>query len=183
MSRFGGLSGQGGGGVRPRGGAQGGDAGHGGAHRGGQRQTPDETVEQRWPDYLKGGYFDDGGNLKIEYVSREKVEPLVRTMCNDPGGLTTHQVRRYFGHCRAIETRLKASGAPWSKVWPEVKKLDIAAADGAAKNPPKIPALFHDFIRRNVAAIKNEKDFVEGFLPHFEALVGFGQAYFRKDRN
>jgi len=156
-------------------------------NRGGVGQSEsrrDETILERWPDYLRDGYFDASGTLRIEYVSREKVEPLVRAMCDDRGGLTTHQVRRYFGHCRALETRLKASGAAWNKVWPEVKKLDVAAADGAAKQPqPKIPPLFHDFIRRNVAAIKTQKDFVEGFLPHFEALVGFGQAHFRKDRN
>lgn len=140
-------------------------------------------IEQRWPGYLKAGYFDDQGNLKVEHVSRDRVEPLVKAMCEERGGLGTTQVRRYFGHCRAIETRLRASGVAWAKVWPEVQKLDIAAADGAAKQPPKIPALFHDFIRRNVAAIKSEKDFVEGFLPHFEALVGFGQAHFKKDRS
>jgi len=101
-------------------------------------------------------------------------------MCPD---LSAHQIRRYFGHCRAIETRLKATGAEWESVWPEVKKLDVAAADAAAKQPPKIPALFHDFIRRNVDKIKSRNDFLRGFLPHFEALVGFGQAHFKKERN
>lgn len=162
--------------------------GQGGRHhagRGGGRQqnAPNDTVTKYWPDYLKNGYFDGNGCLKVEFVSRENVEPLSRTMCGDRSGLTTHQLRRYFGHCRAIETRLKSGGATWAAVWPEVKKLDVAAADGAAKQPPKIPALFHDFIRRNVDMIKTEKDFLKGFLPHFEALVGFGQAHLRKDRS
>lgn len=177
MSRHVGPRSPGGSGIRPAGG------GGGSEHRGGQRDAPDETVEKYWPGYLKDGYFDADGNLKVEYVCRENVERLVKAMCSDRAGLTTHQVRRYFGHCRAIETRLRASGIAWAKVWPEIKKLDVAAADGAAKQPPKIPPLFHDFIRRNVAAIKNQKDFVEGFLPHFEALVGFGQAHFKKDRS
>jgi CRISPR type III-A-associated protein Csm2 len=142
------------------------------------RNQPDDRVANYWPDYLKGGYFDADGNLKVEYVSRDKVEPLAQKLAS----LTTHQVRRYFGHCRAIETRLKSGGASWASLWPEVKKLDVAAADGAAKQPPKIPSLFHDFIKRNVDAVKSEKDFLRGFLPHFEALVGFGQAYFKKDR-
>lgn len=151
------------------------DGGRGGGHRDG----PDDKISDHWPDYLKDGYFDSDGNLKVEYVSRDKVEPLAQRM----GSLTIHQVRRYFGHCRAIERRLKSGGASWASVWPEVKKLDIAAADGAAKHPqPKIPALFHDFIRRNVDRIKTERDFLRGFLPHFEALVGFGQAHFRKER-
>mgnify|MGYP000244703800 CR=1 FL=1 len=138
-----------------------------------------DSVASLWPDYLKDGYFDADGCLKVEYVSRKQVEPLVRGMSD----LTTHQIRRYFGHCRAIETRLRSGGATWERVWPEVKKLDVAAADGAAKNPPKIPPLFHDFIRRNVDKIRTRDDFLKGFLPHFEALVGFGQAHFRKERS
>jgi len=163
-------------------------AGGGPPGRGGPPRDPHgETVTKYWPDYLKGGYFDEAGNLRLEYVCRDKVEPLVRKMCEPRQGLTSHQVRRYFGHCRALETRLRgldeeARAARWKQVHAEVKKLDMAAADGAAKQPPKIPELFHDFIRRNVAAIKTDKDFLSGFVPHFEALVGFGQAHFRKDR-
>jgi CRISPR type III-A-associated protein Csm2 len=145
-------------------------------------QPAEETVGNHWPNYLQDGYFDEQGHLKVEYVSRDKVEPLVRAMCQDRTGLTTHQVRRYFGHCRAIETRLRASRVAWASVWPDVKKLDIAAADGASKRPSKISAVFHDFIRCNVAAIRSEKDFLEGFLPHFEAVVGFGQAHFQRER-
>lgn len=155
-----------------------GRGGYGSHAGGGGRDASNETVAQHWPDYLKDGYFDADGCLRVEYVSRERVEPLAQKMAS----LTTHQVRRYFGHCRAIETRLKSGGVSWASVWPEVKKLDIAAADGAAKQQSKIPALFHDFIRRNVDKIKSEKDFLKGFLPHFEALIGFGQAHFRKDR-
>jgi hypothetical protein len=44
--------------------------------------------------------------------------------------------------------------------------------------------LFHDFIRRNVAAVHSEKEFLQGFLPHFEALVGFGSLHLKKsERN
>lgn len=158
--------------------------GYGGGGRGGSRdrgdpQDANDTVSKHWPGYLDGGYFDSNGCLKVEYVSREKVEPLAQKMAS----LTIHQVRRYFGHCRAVETRLKSGGISWERVLPEVKRLDVAAADGAAKQPAKIPALFHDFIRRNVDKVKTKEDFLKGFLPHFEALVGFGQAHFKKERS
>ena len=165
----------------------------GGRGSDGRRDQPTpsgpRTVSELWPDYLAGGYFDPEGNLKPEYVSRGKMEDLVKRMCLEDGrprrdGLTSHQVRRYFGHCRAIETRLKsATDTTWASVVPEIKKLDIAAADGFAKKPPKIPDLFHDFVKCNVAAIKSKEDFLNGFLPHFEALVGFGTAHFRKERS
>jgi len=149
------------------------------------RSSPQqESLTSLWDGYLQGGYFDSEGYLKPEYVSRERVEPLVKAMCSDyKKRLTSNQIRRYFGHCRAIETRLKSTGVPWSSVVAEIKKLDIAAADGLGKERPKIPKLFHDFIQCNVNAIKSQKDFLEGFLPHFEALVGFGTSHFVKERS
>ncbi len=136
-----------------------------------------------WANYLKEGYFDATGNLRMEYVSRERVEPLAQAMCAS-GSLTIQQIRRYFGHCRSVETKLKATGVDWAGVLPMIKKLDISAADGVAKQPtPRIPELFHDFIRSNVAAVKSQKDFLQGFIPHFEAVIGFGQAHFKKEKN
>ncbi len=160
--------------------------GQGGGFGGGRlpnASAPDQRITKIWADYLKGGYFDAQGNLRIEYVSRERVEQLAQAMCAS-GQLTTHQIRRYFGHCRAVETKLRWAGVEWLAIWPMIKKLDISAADGAAKQPaPKIPELFHDFIRSNIAAIKSQKDFLEGFLPHFEAVIGFGQAHFKSGKN
>jgi CRISPR type III-A-associated protein Csm2 len=141
------------------------------------------TLDTIWPGYLQGGYFDTDGNLKVEYVSRVPVERLAEELAKGEPALTQHQVRRYFGHCRAIETEIRSGGRSWASILPEVKKLDIAVADGIAKRPPKIPKLFHEFIRCNVAVIKSEKDFLQGFLPHFEALVGFGFRYFRRERS
>lgn len=160
-----------------------GGGGHGRDRRQQRSAAADVRVRDHWRGYLEGGYFDADGHLKVEYVAREKVEPLVQAMCRDGRApLTTHQVRRFFGHCRAIETKLKSLNVEWGAIWSELHKLDIAAADGLAKDRPKIPVLFADFITRNVAAVKNDKDFLQGFLPHFEALVGFGTAHFEKDR-
>lgn len=177
MSRYSGGGGPGRGGPPGRGGDR---------DRPGDRGGPapqEKSLTDIWPNYLDGGYFDNEGCLKIEYVSRENVKPLVEEMRRARDKLTTHQIRRYFGHCRALETRLKADPSSWARLYPQVKKLDIAAADAVAKQPPKVPRIFHDFIQRNVDKIRSEKDFLEGFLPHFEAVVGFGQAYFDKGRN
>jgi CRISPR/Cas system CSM-associated protein Csm2 small subunit len=197
MSRFG--HGQtGGGGVRPReqgGGGYGGGkpGGYGGGER--DRSQPDQTVAQHWPNYLQGGYFDNEGNLKIEYVSRcipgdevleeskqKGLEALARIACNSSPQLNSAQVRRFFQHCRGIETKLK-SGASWNSIRPQFQFLDSAAQDAHGKQPRKIPGLFFDFIRRNVAAVKTENDFLKGFLPHFEAFVGFSTPYLARERN
>lgn len=178
--------GGGGGGYRP--GGYGGDR---------DRSQPDDTVANYWRGtYLEGGYFDADGHLKIEFVSRcipgdEVLEPskqkgleaLVRAMANGRPALTTGQLRRFFMHCRGLETRLK-SGALWGVIRPQFQFIDSAASDAQGKQPQaKIPGLFYDFIRCNVAAVKSQNDFLKGFIPHFEALVGFGSLYIQKERN
>lgn len=129
-----------------------------------------------WPDPL-GGYFDAAGNLKPEFVERNSMLPMAEAM--EVGRLTSNQIRRFFGHCRRLETRLKA-GETWARVRADFLMLDSAAADAVGKSPKKIPENFHNFIMRNVAAVKNEKDFLQGFLPHFEALVGFSSGKLSK---
>jgi len=137
------------------------------------------TLDQLWPNYLQGGYFDDDGNLRIELVARARIGPLAKAMGRAQPRLTMYQVQRFLQHCRAIEARIRAKSSSWAAEQASFLYLDAAAADAAAKSPKRIPALFHDFIERNVAAVKTEKDFLEGFLPHFGALIGFGSRFFQ----
>jgi CRISPR/Cas system CSM-associated protein Csm2 small subunit len=109
------------------------------------------------------------GSLNREYVSRDKIEPVVKELRD----LTSAQMRRFFSHCRALETRLKVAREPWAMVLTDFLKIDVAAEDAYRKRPRKIPVVFYDFLKGNAAAVKEERDFTFGFLPHFEALVGF----------
>ncbi len=133
-----------------------------------QDRTPERTLDQLWPGYLRDGYFDAEGCLRLDYVRREKVEPLIREMAQRARPkLTSNQLRRFFSHCRAIEAELRAKTASWETKRADFAMLDVAAADAFGKEQKKIPKLFHDFIRQNVAAVRNQKDFLEGFLRHF----------------
>jgi CRISPR type III-A-associated protein Csm2 len=132
----------------------------------------------------RSGYFDEEGNLRMEFVVRERLVPIAEVLANADPPLTAHQIRRFFQHCRAIEAKLRAKTSTWAAEEAAFRQLDVAAADAFGKKPPKIPEMFHEFIKSNVAAVKNEKDFLKGFLPHFEALVGFGSTYFKeRERN
>jgi len=145
--------------------------------------APEPTLQQLWPGYLEAGYFDGSGNLRPECVARHKMVPLVRAMANGQPKLTAHQVRRFFQHCRAIEARLRSRASNWEAEEAAFRKIDVAASDAYGKSPKKIPQLFHDFIERNVARVRSEEDFLKGFLPHFEALVGFGAPFLRDERS
>jgi len=157
-------------------------------HPGGSRVRasqgdPPPDLDRLWPDYLRHGYFDDEGTLRVEFVERALVDPLVKAMANAHPPLTAAQLRRFFQHCRRVETRLRSRESTWAQVRPKVMFLDAAAQDAAGKRPAKIPKLFFEFITRNIAALKAERDFLEGFVPHFEALVGFGSLYLRRESN
>jgi CRISPR type III-A-associated protein Csm2 len=142
-------------------------------------QSSPQTCNEVWPSYLSGGYFDSAGNLRRDYITRERMEPFVKKMSEVRPNLTQSQVRRFFQHCRALEARLRSRQAKWPELEAEFCKIDAVAADAAGKSPAKIPGLFHDFIRRNVAAVHSEKEFLHGFLPHFEAFVGFGSRHIK----
>lgn len=141
--------------------------------------------EESLSDILRrSGYFDAAGNLRNEFVARERIMRIAKDMSRATPALTMHQVRRFFQHCRAIEAKIRAGTSTWAAEEAAFRQLDVAAADALGKSPSKIPELFHDFIKSNVAAVKNEKDFLKGFLPHFEALVGFGSQVFKeRERN
>lgn len=147
-------------------------------------RPPEVALNALWPNYLKDGYFDAGGNLKTDYVGRNRVDLLAKGMADARPSLTVHQLRRFFQHVRAIETKLRAKTSTWEEQNANFAKLAVAAADAFGKKERKIPKLFYDFINCNTDAVKSERDFLKGFIPHFEALVGFGSLHFKeKEKN
>ena len=123
-------------------------------------------------------FFDAAGNLRLEFVDKQHMDPLARQLQND--GLTMSQLRRFFNHCRGIERRLRSHETLWEHEHGHVAKLSAYAADALAKK--KIPASFRQFIDNNVARTQTGTDFVEGLMEHFEALVGFAALYLKEER-
>jgi hypothetical protein len=148
--------------------------GRGPQHRPEQRGAP--RIEDLFPGYLRQGYFD-GDRLRDEFLDRIRMDRLAHTMATARPALTSHQIRRFFQHCRKIQSRLRA-GSTWSEEEAEFRKIDAFAADALAKE--KAPSIFEDFVRCNVAAVQGERDFTKGFMAHFEALLGFGARYFNR---
>jgi CRISPR type III-A-associated protein Csm2 len=125
------------------------------------------------------GYFDDQGNLKVEFVSKPCMEPKAERFAKE--NLTMSQLRGFFNHCREIERRLRSKQSTWGEERANVARVSVFAADAAGKKPAKIPRSFREFLDANLATVHCEKDFVDGFMKHFEALVGFAALYMRKE--
>ena len=141
-------------------------------------------------------YFglDQTGNryLLTDFVSREKVDPLLVSFRGPQGqqgqprkpALTTGQLRRFYNYCRNIERRLNVEECSWEQVAADFEALAFHAQYAQSDN--KIPPEFQQFIDDNVRRVNAAKDhrreaFLRGFLPHFEALVGFGAAHLRQN--
>jgi CRISPR/Cas system CSM-associated protein Csm2 small subunit len=87
-------------------------------------------------------------------------------------GLKRHQLRAFYDQAKRQLQRL-SYGTPFAEVWPEVGRLKAFAADRAGRSENALPASFKAFIDRNVDSIKDELSFRKGFMPHFEAVVGY----------
>lgn len=161
--------------------------GRGGQGGGGKSRSHGGRQRQDLPEF-PDSYFttDDRGNpcRQTDFVSK-KVDELVRILASDcHPQLTTGQARRFFNHCRDIERRLKVDGESWQQIAADFESLSFHAQYASSGQNRKISQEFHkDFIDRNVKRVMSSDDpcraFLDGFLPHFEALVGFGAAYMR----
>ena len=139
---------------------------------------------RKFPD----AYFAvDGENhryLQRVFVARQTIDPLARQLGRHAKPvLTTGQMRRFFNHCRQIERRLETDGESWEQVEAAFEGLGSHAqyAQSARKIPVEFRIFIDENIRRVVADGNRREAFLQGFLPHFEALVGFGAAHMRKD--
>jgi CRISPR-associated protein Csm2 len=129
-------------------------------------------------NYLKKGYFDETGNLFEEYLKKDGIaDQIAKNLGIEKPEMKNHQLRRFYGHVRAAENRLRMTN-DFNSVYIDIKKLEPFVAEAKGKN--KIPKTFYDFIIKNTNAVKNKKDFLEGFLEHFQAVVAFFTLHYPK---
>ena len=150
-----------------------------------QRRRPDRGRRREAPKLPTGYFATDEQNrryLRPMFVARKTVDPLAHQLARQARpALTTGQMRRFFNHCRLLERRLQADGENWEQVAAGFEVLCSHAQ--YAQSAHKIPADFRRFIDENVQRVVADSNpreaFLRGFLPHFEALVGFGTAHMR----
>ena len=153
-----------------------------GHRRGQDRARGGQAVMPKLPPSYFLSVEEEPPCLDTAFVSKRNLNAMARSLARDARpALTTGQVRRFFNHCRAIERRLSVDGEPWKHVAASFEMLGCHAQNAQAAG--KIPREFQTFIDDNVARVTSSSDprtsFLKGFLPHFEALVGFGASYMK----
>jgi CRISPR type III-A-associated protein Csm2 len=121
--------------------------------------------------YLSQGYFDtsEGGNpyLRVDLVTttaQEIAQALGRRM-------KSAQLRQFYNYVRNLERRLRG-GTEFQLLVPEIAKLKGAAQNRVTRGVA--PFEFAAFIDRNVdQSVKGARDFRDGFVPHFQAVVAY----------
>ncbi len=142
------------------------------SHSSRSRPSSDFQPQPKLPaGYLQRGYFDDKGNL-LPQVIQEWAKAVADGLSNSKPIMTTSQLRgAFFSEVRRLEKKLNVT-KDFDALRPELLKLSVYAAD--RKKKKKIPILFEEFINANLRwASRGEKDFREGFVNHFECVVGY----------
>ena len=138
----------------------------------------------KFPDAYFSIDSEDRTYLDPAFVARKSVDALARSLGREAHpNLTTGQTRRFFNHCRAIERSLTLDGESWERVSARFESLCYHAqsAQAARKIPPEFREFIDDNVRRVTSHSQPREAFLRGFLPHFEALIGFGTVYFKRE--
>jgi CRISPR type III-A-associated protein Csm2 len=128
--------------------------------------------------YMAKGYFDGKGNLFEDYVVKW-AEEIARRLGQGAPDMKRHQLRRFYNHVKTIERKLELAG-DYDAINKDLKMLISHVSSAASASPAKVPRLFEEFIRTNVTSVKDDRTF-QGFIDHFQAVVGFSERYLKKN--
>jgi CRISPR-associated protein Csm2 len=120
--------------------------------------------------YLQGGYFDSAGYIKQELLL-EAASDIARKLGKDSKvEMTSNQLRKFYNHVKIAEKAYLLSGCK-NKLIVDIKALDAFVAE--AKGKGKVPEFFYNFVKENVAKVATVEDVLQGFIPHFQAVVAY----------
>ncbi|MDY6827148.1 MAG: type III-A CRISPR-associated protein Csm2 [Bacillota bacterium] len=142
---------------------------------GSSRKGSDNRAGSFPQEYLKGGYFDQEGEIKTNLL----VDTASRVAKSFGHGLTTGQLRRFYGHAKTAEKAFNYSQNE-KKLINDIKVLDAFVAEAYGKE--NVPENFYKFININTSSIENSKDIIKGFLPHFQSVVAYHTYHYGENK-
>lgn len=143
---------------------------HGGQGHRGQKPGSGSLSE----GYLKDGYFSSDGHIREDLLI-DVAKRAAKSFGQGYPKLTNGQLKRFYSHVKTAEKSYQYSGDQ-EKLVLDIKTLNSFVAEAQGKK--KVPKEFYDFIRLNTEAVKSKKDVLKGFMPHFQAVVGYFSNYY-----
>jgi len=126
---------------------------------------------------LKKGYFTPNGVLKKDFII---LYPDIIADNLSSGRMTYTQIRNFYDYVLiAANTYRYAKDAgddsdeTKEKLLLKIKRLDGMITYALARDNPSVTEEFRRFILANVEVCNTIEDVVNGFLPHFEGIVGY----------
>lgn len=130
----------------------------------------DSTSISDYYTSLKSGYFDESNCLKEELII-EHPKILASYFSKDKDKNKSSQIRKFFDQCKLIESKHKISK---NFDCNKTELLQILPLANNSKEKGHITNDFYKFLEINInEAIKSENNFLKGFIPHFQSLIGY----------
>ena len=135
-----------------------------------------QLSQRRAKDGYLDGYFGSTGCLKREFLD-EWADSLAGIFKDASPKLTKSQLRAFFGETKRLQTvfRIKRDFVDLQNRLATLKAL---AYQRANRSTLKIPAVFQEFIERNIDRVNKPDDF-QAFVQHFEAVVAYCEGRIR----
>jgi len=132
-------------------------------------------IMNEYLDFLKNGYFveiNDKMYLKEDLIIKYP-QLLAKRFNQDINKNKISTVAQYFTYCRNLEGQLKIF-KDFNYIKVKLQELLPLVNRALNKAKPTVTKDFVNFIEINVKlAIQSAENFKKGFLPHFQALIGY----------
>ena len=121
--------------------------------------------------YLEQGYFDAAGHIhKVLLVEHASAVAKAIGLRDRAEGIKNAQLRKFYSHVKTAESRMNY-GVSFEAVQPKILELSAFVAEAHGKG--KVPQVFKNFMDINLRHVVDSKSFREGFVKHFQAVVGY----------
>ncbi|MCT4593245.1 MAG: type III-A CRISPR-associated protein Csm2 [Anaeromicrobium sp.] len=141
-------------------------------------KSDNKHIRSNFPvGYLANGYFNENGNLRKELID-EIAEKVAKSFGKR---MTVNQLRKFYGYVKTMERVYCVSGLELDeeRFVLEIAKLKAAVHYASSKknSNQSVTKEFYKFVCMNINNIQNKKDIIEGFIPHFQAVVAYFTYY------
>lgn len=136
----------------------------------GGNSTPD--ISQLLSANDRVDYFAPNSSFVKPQLLAETAENVARKLASFPSS----QLRRFYGEVVALKRRVELANASDAEIQAAMTMLRARAAY-TLKRGSHYPGELVSFFNRHARSVQNKKDFLQGFQPHFEAVMAFHKVF------